>query len=190
MMKLLFIANVILWNCLFVISNDDNLIPINITEFDLGKIELSLTKDSDVKKSNGVLYLPNCNALLENKRDEDYYELYYIGDLNGKYPKKVIKKMLYNGYEYLIIDTRHKCRETILMGKPHFFDSYIINFNESETTDSKKVIEIWKLVEGQIVKKKDFKLNQVIIFVDVRINKEKNALLLKDNTGKFWKISL
>jgi hypothetical protein len=73
---------------------------------------------------------------------------------------------------------------------PHVFPSYIINFNESETTDSKKVIEVWKLSENQVVKKTDVKLYQAMSFVEVRINKESNAFLLKDNKGKFWKMVL
>ncbi len=189
-MKIVTIVTAILWNCLFGVSEVDRLITIDKSEFDLGKIELSLKKDAKVYKINGVLYLPNCKALRDNKSDEDYYELSYFGDLNGTFSKKILKKTFYNGDEYIIVDTINKCKETTLMGKPHVFDSYIINFNESETTDAKKVIEIWKLSKFQIVKKRDFKLYQAMSFVDVRINKEKNAFLLKDNEGRFWKLSL
>jgi hypothetical protein len=120
-MKTLCIAITILWNCLFGVNKDDKLVSTNKQEFESGKAELTLIKDVKVRKSNGVLYLPNCKGLKDNKSDDDFYELNYIGDLSNAFSRKVVKKTLYNGYEYLIIDTRNHCKQTTLIGKPPRF---------------------------------------------------------------------
>lgn len=188
MRKSLTIIFVILLHCSYGKSKNGNLIAINKNEFYAGKIESTLERDSRVYKSKGILYLPNCKALKDNKSDEDFYKVSYLGDLTKKFSKKIIKKTLYNGNLYIVIETKNKCKVTTLLGRPHVFDSYIINFNDSETTDSNKLIEIWEWSEVQILKKRDIHLKQAMYFVEVRINNESKALLLKDNMGNFWKV--
>ena len=190
MRKKLIIVFLVLWNCVFGGSNENNLIAINASEFYSGKNESILKWDNRVYKSKGTLYLPNCKALKDNNSDENFSQLTYLGDFDKKFSKKVIKKMLSNGNEYIIIDAKNNCKQTMLLGRPHVFDSYIINFNDSETTDSYKIIEIWAVSEFQIIKKRDFVLQEAMFFVEVRINHESKVLLLKDNRGKFWKILL
>ena len=109
-----------------------------------------------------------------------------LDDISFKFNEKYINKE----FTYVLIETKNKCKETTLLGRPHVFDSCIINFNDSETTDSNKLIEIWESSEFQIIKKRDFILQADMFFVEVRINHQSKALLLKDNRGRFWKILL
>jgi hypothetical protein len=188
MRKKLIIVFLVLCNCVFGGSKENDLIAINAGEFYAGKNESILKSDNRVYKSKGTLYLPNCKALEDNNSDENFSQLSYLGDFDKKHSIKVLKKTLYNGNEYIIIDTKNNCKQIMLLGRPHVFDSFIINFNDSETTDSKKIIEIWAVSEFQIIKKRDFILQADMFFVEVRINHQSKALLLKDNRGRFWKI--
>ena len=189
-MKLDYIVFVFLWSYISTQLQNDNLIPTNKVEFESGSSNLIFVKDPKVRKSSGVLYLPKCKNLKDNISEEDFYEFTYIGDFDNKHLLKVIQKTFYNGYEYLIIDIKNQCKITTLLGKPYVFGSYIINFNESETTDAKKVIQVWRLSERQVLKERDFQFSQSITFVEVRISKTKKEFLLKDTDGKFWKIML
>jgi hypothetical protein len=49
----------------------------------------------------------------------------------------------------------------------------------------RKIIKIWAASEFQIMKKRDFILQEAMCFVELRINHESKALLLKDNKGDF-----
>jgi hypothetical protein len=189
-MKLGYLVFAIVWSYMSSQPQNDSLIPANKVEFESGFSNLVFLKDPKVRKSSGVTYLPKCKNLKDNNSEEDFYEFTYIGDFDNKHLMKVVQKAFYNGYEYLIINTKNQCKITTLLGKPYVFGSYIINFNESETTDAKKVIEIWRLSERQILKVRDFQFSQSITFVDVRISKTKKEFLLKDTDGKFWKFIL
>jgi hypothetical protein len=48
-----------------------------------------------------------------------------------------------------------------------------------------KIIKIWAASEFQIIKKRDFILQEAMCFGELRINHESKALLLKDNKGNF-----
>jgi hypothetical protein len=49
----------------------------------------------------------------------------------------------------------------------------------------RKIIKIWAASEFQIIKKRDFILHEAMCVVEVSINHESKALLLKDNKGNF-----
>jgi hypothetical protein len=171
------------------VYGSDSLITTSKAEFDKGKKEISFFKDLVSKKQNGQLKIASCKSFVDNKADNDFYEYTCVGSLDKQQHLIIVKKTLYNGEEYLIVNTSKNCAVTKLLGKPHVFDSLAVNFNESETTDKRKIIEIWHTTQNGLVKKELIKYNRSIDFVDIRILGDKK-FVLKDHTGKYWKIDV
>lgn len=167
----------------------DSLIRTTKHEFEKGNRETALFKDLSIKKQKNILRIPNCKVFRDSKADDDFYEFNYIGDIQKKSPLKVISKTLYNGTEFLIVDNKNGCKLYTLLGKPHVSGSTIINFNESETTDRKKVIEVWKLMHNKFFKLKDIAFFSNLQFTDVRFIPNK-CVVIKDIKGQYWKFFL
>jgi hypothetical protein len=65
---------------------------------------------------------------------------------------------------------------------------FLLHLRFKKTLTLRKIIKICAAFEFQIIKKRDFILQADMFFVEVRINHQSKALLLKDNRGRFWKI--
>ncbi len=180
--------NIILSTALLIISNFcfadiDTLISISKTEFEKGSIEGKLKKDSNIIKKKGVLKIGYCKTFIDNSDDENFCEFDYIGNINNSF--RVVKKTLYNGEEYIILTKNNPCKTYTFKGYPHICDSIIINFDESVTTDRKKIIEVWRITSIGISKIKNIPLSKNIQTNNIRFLN--NFVLIKDNKGRYWK---
>lgn len=178
-----------LLNNLAFANSSDSLSKTSKEVFDKAKPEYVYRKDDNVKKKNATLKVSNCLTLKDNNSDKNFYEFNYIGDIDTARRFRIVRKTLYNGEEYRIIDVLNKCRVYDLLGLPHTFGKVIINFNESETTDKKKVIEIWQLNSQGIVKLKNVFYKKKLSFSEVR-SLDESAFIIKDIDGMYWKIAL
>lgn len=169
-------------------GSSDSLVSATKQEYEAGSKEFSLVKDGKVEKKNNTLRIGSCKALVDNEANDNFYEFDYCGDVDSNLTLKVIRKTLYNGEEFIILNTK-SCEVYNLLGKPHLFESLIINFNESETTDRKKIIQVWKIESGKLYHIKSIPFKENLVFTDIRVDGG-NGIFLKDDKERFWKASL
>ncbi len=173
----------------------DSVVAISKDEFDKG---LSLTTkrsiDKSVWKVNGRLSVAkNCEVFIDDSTDRDYHEYNYEGDLDKSHRYKVVRELFYNGNEYFILDTRNNCKLYHLLGKPGLSGDLIINLNESETTDAKLLIEIWKVGVTGISKVRTIDLQNYkgpsknIYAIELKIS-DKRKILIRDSKDKYWRV--
>ncbi|MBN9299699.1 MAG: hypothetical protein J0I41_22040 [Filimonas sp.] len=189
MIKLIVISILFCFSSIVVRArSSDSLVLSNVNYFDKAEVEKEMPKDAHVKKENTKLRVSKCMSFHDKNTDEENSIYTYLGDLDSLQNYKVVKETLYNGEEYLVVDVLNKCKVTSLLGKPHLFGSFIINLNESETTDKKKIIEIWKLSNNGLKKHKDIYYKKMLNVLEIRFLD--NKFIMKDTSGRYWQISV
>ena len=178
--------------CVFIANSSfanltDSLVKITKNEFDRANKTIPFVKDVKIKKSKGKIIFANCKTFKDINSDNNFVEYSYQGDIDGKHQYKILKKTTYNGEEYIIVN-RKKCKLFFLLGKPYMNGSIIANFDESATTDRKKILQVWKIGTNEIKKVKIINLPATDLqFTDIRFSLT-NKILLKDNNGGYWKV--
>lgn len=181
------------------ISSDlkDTLFPITRMIFDKGRsFTTKLCQDKNVIKKNGQIVASKICIVFKDDTTDGTYEKYdYAGDLDISLRYKAIKDITYNGEEYNIIDTRNKCKSYRLLGRPQLYNSIIVNLNESQITNKKKLIEIWLIGNNGIKKVTTIDIEKITgysVDIDPEVLKISNRqeLMFKDSHGGYWRLNV
>ena len=157
-------------------------------------LRMAYYPDRVVVKVNGRLMLPAlCGVIKEDTSGDNYYSLDCVGDIDTAGRILVVKEETYNGVSYWLYDTRKDCKTYHLLGAPQVYGNIIANINESETTDRRAMVELWRVSEGGIEKlltRRFFPARReadCIDPVELRIL-HGNVLAFKDSHGKYWQL--
>lgn len=164
----------------------DSLVAITQQQFQAGMPAGKFYKDTTVKKVKHTIRIGTCRMFKDDLSDTGFCKYDYAGDLDTGLVFKVIKQTLYNGEVYVVIN-RDSCKRYNLSGKPYVFKNMLINFNESETTDRRKYMELWTIINATLQKSGTVSLSENAWFTEVRTN-EKGEILMKDTDNKYWKL--
>ncbi len=194
--KCVIIAFSVFFSCSCFAAGKDSLVSISRAEYIKGTpFKTNYPSDKNVIKKDRTLSVsPSCPAFKDDTTNVNLYEYSYVGDLDDQFRYKIVKRESYNGEEYYIIDTR-KCSTYHLLGKPQLSGTIIVNANESETTDKKRLIEIWTINKKGIKKLATIDLrikpyaSEPIDPFELRISGDRR-LMFKDTNGHLWKLGL
>lgn len=163
------------------------LLPATKIEFEKGKKAIVLTRSKQIVKKKGVLVIPNCKSFRDDNSDENYKEFEYLGGFSGNW--EVVRELTSNGTSSIIINSASKCSQIPVPGGVWVFDSVIVNFNESETTDVLCFVEFRSFEHVSIGSPRRVNLPSGCGIVEVRMS-DKGELLWMDGSKKYWKMTI
>ena len=193
--KYLLIAAILAFSLKSFAGYKDSVTAISKAEFDKGKaFRHNLYFDTAVHKKGSRLFIPYCRVLRDDFADERYDSLSYEGDIDKAHRYKVVRRTGYNGYVCLLTDTKKMCHADTLLGDPEVCGNFIVNKNESETTDKKILLEVWRINKDGIKKLRTIGFSRYPdskdeIDPDVIKMSADGTILVKDMNGKYWRVT-
>ena len=172
----------------------DSLVSISKSEFYKGK-PFSKKRFIDVKNQqwkNDTFFISNCSQGFIDDTTDGVFEQYdYVGDLDKASQYKVVKRTEFNGETYYIVNTKLACKSVQLLGEPQIFEHLIVNYNESQTTDRRPIIEIWKIQNGDIQKIDSINFRHFEDYMEVKEFRLSNnyKIMFENDNGKCWQLN-
>jgi len=150
-----------------------------------------LISNTHIKKQSGKLIIPN-NAkpaivFNDDNSDENFHEYEFLGNVKGT-TFVLVKWTDYNSEAFYLVSRTTGTVDT-LIGQPVFAgnmtDFACIN---NPGTDEKQQVQVCELKSGTVKTRVYLNGTADTFFTDIAcINR--NSVLAKDNTGKYWKLN-
>ena len=156
-----------------------------------GIVSDKLLRDATIKKQNGVIrFAKGCTLLKDSHKSTDYYEHEYVGDFAANRNLKVVRRELYNGNEYVVIDARNVCKSYTFNGQPYGRNTLLVNFDETESTDRSSTLDVWRITPNALVHVKKIALGKVFPTASIRFSVDGKSVLFADEQAQFWSVTI
>ncbi|UOQ66886.1 hypothetical protein [Hymenobacter volaticus] len=148
-------------------------------------------RDAAIKKHDGAIRLSQgCTLLKDSREDADYCEYEYLGDLAANHKLKVVRRQLYNGNEYVVIDARSGCKNYTFKGRPYSRNALLVNFDETKTTDRISSLEVWWITPTALVHVKRIVLGKIFPAGPIHFSANGKSVLFADEQARFWTVAI